>query len=261
MVSSKVILVTGASSGIGHASAEGLTMAGHKVYAASRTLPLCLDVRDEASVMACVERVTAAEGRLDALVHCPGVSLAGPIEETSIEEAKALFDTNFFGTVRMLNAVLPHMRARRAGRIVVVGSIGGLIGLPFIPFYSASKFALDGLIEALRIEVAPFGIQATVLHPGDTKTPIIARETVAARAAGGSIYDPAFRTATSKYDAYVRDGRRPEAVARDIERLLTMRRMPVRFISGMVTERLGVWLKPRVPSRMFEWIMRTVHGV
>jgi NAD(P)-dependent dehydrogenase (short-subunit alcohol dehydrogenase family) len=184
--SAVVVLVTGSSSGIGKAICDQLGGSGARVYGGSRLActprnwtSLNIDVTDDAAVQAAVGTVMGREGRIDALVSCAGVSLAGPIEDTSIEEAKWQFETNFYGTVRLIRAVLPGMRKQASGKIIVIGSIGGLIGLPYLGYYSAAKFALDGLVEALRTEIAPFGIQACVLHPGAFRTAMDANEVFA----------------------------------------------------------------------------------
>jgi NAD(P)-dependent dehydrogenase (short-subunit alcohol dehydrogenase family) len=141
-----------------------------------------MDVTDEASVQRAIDAVMAQEGRIDALVHCAGVSLAGAVEDATVEEGKHQFDTNYFGAVRVLRAVLPVMRRQRSGRVLVIGSIAGLIGLPFLGHYSASKFALDGLIQAMRFEVAPFGIEVCLVHPGDYCTAISANQILSVNA-------------------------------------------------------------------------------
>ena len=175
--SAAVVLVTGCSSGVGKAICDQLAASGMTVYGGSRTpctpsqwTHVPLDVTEQSSVDAAVAEVLRRESRLDALIACAGVGLAASLEDTEDDEARRHFDTNFFGTARMIRAVLPAMRKQSSGKIMVIGSIGGLIGLPFVPYYSASKFALDGLVEALRGEVAPFGIQATIIHPGDLNT-------------------------------------------------------------------------------------------
>ena len=215
-----------------------------------------MDVTDEASVERAVGEVMRREGRIDALVHCSGVSLAGSFEDTTVEEAKRQFDTNFFGAVRVMRAVLPVMRKQGAGKILVIGSIGGLIGLPYIGYYSASKFALDGLVEALRMEVKPFGIEATVVHPGDFNTQISANQVLCGNAGAQSAYDVICRRTIEIYDAAVRRARPADVVARRIERLLARRRLPVRSVLGTPSEVMGVWLKSTLPSRSFEYLFR-----
>jgi NAD(P)-dependent dehydrogenase (short-subunit alcohol dehydrogenase family) len=259
-----VVLVTGCSSGIGQACCERLAAGGRRVYGASRTscaparwTYLPIDVADEASVQAAVAEIMRREGRIDAVVHCAGVSLAGAIEDTTVEEAKHEFDVNFFGVVRVVRAVLPVMRRQASGRILVIGSIGGLIGLPFIGYYSASKFALDGLVEALRLEVEPFGIEAAIVHPGDFHTAISANQILCRDAGNNPAYGEACRRTVEIYDANVRRAPPADMVARRVERLLGQRRrLPVRSIVGSPTEVLGVWLKSVLPSRSFEYIFR-----
>src|SRR3989449_1777981 len=157
---SQTVLVTGASSGIGQAIAQLLTERGFNVYGTSRKPTgklIPLDVRSDDSVRACIDRV----GPIDVLVNNAGYSLMSAAEETSIDEAKAQLETNFFGAVRMVNAVLPAMRKAGAGKIINIGSLAGITAIPFSAFYTASKFAIDGYSEALWHEVRPFGIHVT----------------------------------------------------------------------------------------------------
>jgi NAD(P)-dependent dehydrogenase (short-subunit alcohol dehydrogenase family) len=257
-----VVLVTGCSSGIGKACCDRLAD-GRRVYGASRTpcaaeawTYVAMDVTDDASVERAVEEVVRREGHIGALVHCAGISLAGAFEDTTVEEAGRQFDTNFFGTVRVVRAVLPVMRRQGAGKIIVIGSIGGLIGLPYIGYYSASKFALDGLMQALRMEIKPFGIEATVVHPGDFNTAISTNQIVCRNAGAGSAYDAACQRTIDIYDTGVKQARSADVVARRIESLLSRRRLPVRSVLGSPTEVLAVWLKSVLPARGFEYLFR-----
>ena len=147
----EVVLITGASSGIGKVCAEFLSQRGYGVYRASRSLPddlskgtICMNVDEDEAVSSAIERLVQKEGRIDCVVNCAGFGIAGAVEDTSIEEAKAQLETNFFGVLRVCKAVLPLMRQQRSGLIVNVSSIAGLVSLPFQGFYSASKFALEG---------------------------------------------------------------------------------------------------------------------
>jgi NAD(P)-dependent dehydrogenase (short-subunit alcohol dehydrogenase family) len=268
-----VALVTGSSSGIGRAVADRLAAAGWTVYGGSRRgtggaaapeggrpwMPVTLDVTSDASVGAAIGSLLATEGRIDAVVHCAGISVAGAIEDVSVAEAERQLATNYFGTIRVLQAVLPGMRQARQGRLIIVGSIGGLIGLPFIGHYSASKFALDGMVQALRIEIAPFGIEATILHPGDIQTDISANQIEGTRTGPQSAYHERFKATIAAYDKAVTEARKPDVVAAAVARLLMRRRLPPRVIVGTPNELAGVGLKALLPARLFEVIIRKTY--
>lgn len=264
----RVVLVTGSSSGLGKACCDRLARdQANRVYGASRTptagegwTHVAMDVTDDASVAAAVATVVEKEGRLDGIVHCAGNSLAGPIEDTRIDEVKHQFDTNYFGAVRLVRAALPVMRKQGRGHIIMIGSIGGLIGLPFLAHYSASKFALDGLVEALRTEVEPLGIQATVVHPGDFNTALGSNRMHCADTKPGTAYYERFRKIVAFYDAAEHNGGSPDQVARKVELLLSKRQLPVRVVVGSTLEIAGVWAKSLLPGRSFEFIFRKAHS-
>ncbi len=184
MAQQRVAVVTGASSGIGAAVAGRLAAAGFRVFGASRRAPadaadgiehVTIDVDDDSSVRGGVADVLRDAGRIDVLVNNAGYLCAGAVEEISIADAKAQFETNYFGVVRMTSAVLPGMRDRRRGHIITVSSLAGLVPVPYWGQYNASKFAVEGLMETLRHEVRPFGIQVAMVEPGNIKTPFYAR--------------------------------------------------------------------------------------
>ena len=265
--SAQVVLVTGCSSGIGKEICEELGTAGMRVYGASRSTCTprlwtyqSMDVTDEAAVLAVVDEIVRREGRIDAVVTCAGISLAGSVEDTSLAEAQRQLDTNFYGTVRVIRAVLPIMRKQRSGKLVVIGSIGGLIGLPYIAYYSAAKFALDGLVEALRTEVEPFGIQATIVHPGDFDTQLGVNRTYSAQAQTQSAYRDAFEKRCAFYAAQENKAPPPKAVAHKVKKILLLRSLPVRVIVGSPLEKLGVLAKALLPSRIFELVLRIAYA-
>ncbi|MES3010051.1 MAG: oxidoreductase [Pseudomonadota bacterium] len=177
----KIALVTGASSGIGQATAETLAKAGYVVYGTSRRggdaggrsfEMLSLDVTSDESVDAAVQKLVQREGRIDLLVNNAGFGVApAGAEESSIAQAKAIFDTNFFGIVRMTRAVVPHMRAHGAGRIVNIGSVLGFLPMPYGALYAATKHAVEGYSESLDHELRTWGIRVSVIEPAYTKTP------------------------------------------------------------------------------------------
>jgi NAD(P)-dependent dehydrogenase (short-subunit alcohol dehydrogenase family) len=180
MTNSKVVLVTGVSSGIGRATAERFAKQGCVVFGTVRNVQRAqatpgvdlieMDVRDETSVQRAVQGIVAKARRIDVLVNNAGGTLVGAIEETSIAEAQALFDTNVFGALRTSQAVLPHMRAQRSGRIINVSSVLGFLPAPYMGLYSATKHAIEGLSETLDHEVRNFGVRVVLVEPSYTKT-------------------------------------------------------------------------------------------
>ncbi len=276
----KVVLVTGASAGIGRAIATGLAAAGWSVVGASRRgtagegwTGLVMDVDDDGSVAAGARSVIDRYGRIDALVTCAGWGLAGAVENTPIAEAKAQLETLFWGTVRPVQAVLPAMRANKSGRIVLFSSIGGVIGLPFQAFYSASKFAIEGWGEALAYEVEPFGIKVTLVQPGNFRTGFTEnRRTVVsptgagapgagARQDGGDAYGAATSKAVGVMERDEQNGPPPESVAKAVRKVLESSRPPRRVSVGKASERAGLVAKKALPFSVFQAVARGSLGV
>ena len=262
------VLITGASAGIGRACAEALQAAGWAVTGASRrgTVPagctgLVMDVDDDASVLDGISGVITREGRIDALVAAAGWGVAGAAEYTTLAEAKAQFETNFWGCVRVVQAVLPQLRAQRGGRIVLISSIGGVIGIPFQAYYSASKFALEGFAESVAYEVAPFGVHITLVQPGNIATEFTARRVVAAGAASDTAYAAAMTKAISLMERDEANGAPAEQVADVVERVLSARRPPRRISVGKAGERAGLAAKRLLPFRVFEAAAKGSLGV
>jgi len=180
MSSSKVVFVTGVSSGIGRATAEQFARLGCKVFGSVRDIRKAqaipevefveMDVRDDASVKQAIDVIVGKSKRIDVLVNNAGGTLLGSVEETSIAEAQALFDTNVFGTLRTTQAVLPHMRQQRSGRIINVSSVLGFLPAPYMGLFSASKHAIEGMSETLDHEVRKFGVRVVLVEPSYTKT-------------------------------------------------------------------------------------------
>jgi NAD(P)-dependent dehydrogenase (short-subunit alcohol dehydrogenase family) len=263
------VLITGASAGIGRACAGALQAAGWAVTGASRrgTVPagctgLVMDVDDDESVRAGVAGVLERHGRIDALVAAAGWGLAGAVEQCPVDEAQAQLETNFWGCVRVVQQVLPAMRARGGGRIVLVSSIGGLIGIPFQAFYTASKFALEGFGEALGYEVEPFGVRVTLVEPGNIKTDFTAsRRTPATAAAAGPPYGPAFAKALGVMEHDEANGAPAAEVAAVVRRVLQAPRPPRRVSAGKPAERMGLVAKRLLPFRVFEAAAKGPLGV
>lgn len=293
-----VLLVTGASAGIGRACAERLHHAGWSVFGASRRgtstggwQPVVMDVDDDDSVADAMSGLTADRGetrpfgmlgssgvlgptgvvgpseeaggharRLDGLVACAGWGLAGPVEDTPIADARAQLETNFWGTVRVVQHALPIMRRRRRGRIVLMSSIGGVVGLPFQAFYSASKFALEGYAEALAYEVAPFGIDVTLVEPGNVATEFTERRRRVRQPSGATAYAAAAKAIDTMAEDEV-NGVEPDRVAAVVQRVLEARRPPRRVSVGRLDERVGVIGKRLLPFRVFERAARGSLGL
>src|SRR2546427_10181365 len=236
----KVAFVTGASSGIGRATAALLAGSGYRVFGAARNIAgvkpipnvefLQLDVRDDESVKEAVRSLLSRAGRIDALVNNAGYTLIGSLEETSIEEAKQLFETNFFGVLRMSRAVLPIMREQGYGRIANIGSVAGFLPMPYQGIYAASKHALEGYSESLDHEVRQFGIRVSVIEPGFTQTNIaqnaqLAGQAIAAYAAERGRVGDVVRESTT-------NGEDPVKVAAIVLEALTTRSPRLRYLAG-----------------------------
>jgi len=278
----QVILVTGASAGIGRACADRLAdpgkAPGRVVVGASRRgtssgswSSLVMDVDRDDSVTEGVAAVLADHGRIDAVVACAGWGLAGPVEHTPIAEAKAQLETNFWGTVRLVQAVLGSMRTQGGGRIVLMSSIGGVVAIPFQAFYSASKFALEGYAEALAYEVAPFGVQVTLVEPGNVRSEFTARrrtvgvggpdDTTSSGDDGEDPYARAVQRAIGVMEADEADGVSADVVARVVERVLERRRPPRHVSVGKWDERVGIMARRLLPYRVFEQAAKGSLGV
>ncbi|HSO99633.1 MAG TPA: SDR family NAD(P)-dependent oxidoreductase [Solirubrobacteraceae bacterium] len=243
----QVVLITGCSTGIGRATAVRLAAAGHTVYATARrpeTLtelrdagcrPLALDVTDEASMQAAVTTVTEAHGAVGVLVNNAGYSQSGAVETVRPESLRRQFETNVFGLVRMCQLVLPGMREHHRGRIVNVSSMGANFTFPGGGVYHATKYAVEALSDALRFEVAGFGIGVTIVQPGLIRTEFAATAGESIQGGEGDGPYAAFNAQVAKTtaDAYERGplarlGGDPDAVARAIEKALAARRAPIR---------------------------------
>jgi NAD(P)-dependent dehydrogenase (short-subunit alcohol dehydrogenase family) len=265
----KIVLITGASAGIGQAIADRLAAADWTVIGASRRgtssgswRGMVMDVDDDQSVANGVAEVMSDHGRLDAVVAGAGWGLAGAAEQTPIAEAKDQLETNFWGAVRVVQAALPVMRVQGAGRVILISSIGGVIGIPFQAFYSASKFAMEGYGEALAYEVAPLGIDVTLVQPGNVRTDFTAsRRDVKPPGGGADPYAAAVAKAVSLMARDEQNGAAPEAVAAVVQRILDARRPPRRVSVGKAGERIGIVAKRLLPYRVFEKAAKSSLGV
>jgi NAD(P)-dependent dehydrogenase (short-subunit alcohol dehydrogenase family) len=257
---SKVILITGASSGIGKEIAALLTEKGCRVYGTSRTLRkddrypyemITLDVLKIATIEAAVKLIIEKEGRLDVLVNNAGMGITGPIEETPTDEIRAVFNTNLFGAIDMMKAVLPQMRKQKAGIIINITSIAGYMGLPFRGFYSATKGALELVSEAMSMEVKSFGIRVINAAPGDFATNI----------AAGRYHTPVFENSSYKeasqinldlMNAHVHSGKNPKEMAKKVYQIINTKNPRIHYKIGGYMEKFSVVLKRLLPDKTYE---------
>jgi NAD(P)-dependent dehydrogenase (short-subunit alcohol dehydrogenase family) len=244
-MTTKVAIVTGASSGIGEAAARRLARAGFTVYGAARRTDrlaalasdgiraLPLDLTDDASVVAAVDQVLAEQGRIDVLVNNAGYGSYGAVEDVPMDEARRQFEVNVFGLARLAQLVMPTMRAQRSGRIINITSMGGKFAMAFGGWYHATKFAVEGLSDAMRQELSPFGVDVVVIEPGAIKTEWagIAMGS-AVEVSGSGAYGDRVTQGIGRMDTG-RFGSQPEVVAKAIERAATARRPRTRYAVGM----------------------------
>ncbi len=255
----KKILITGVSSGFGEATAHYLHTKGYSVIGTSRSPDkiaapykvVKLDVTNPEQIRTVVQKIDG----IDILMNNAGYALAGPAESTTYEEAKNQMDTNFYGPVELIKQVLPGMRERGGGLIVNISSIGGLMGLPFQSQYCASKFALEGFTEAIRMELKPFNIDVVNINPGDFKTGITANRLITKSMS--DTYLSKFNKALKNFEKDEQNGSDPELVVKKIEKLISGTSRPkVRYLVGQPVQKLAVYLKRWLGSRIFEKILR-----
>ena len=205
--------------------------------------------------------VLGEQGRIDALVNNAGAGYAGALEDTSLEEARAQFETNFFGMHRLCRAVLPAMRAQRGGGIVNMSSLGGFVSVSFQGFYCASKFAVEAYSEALRMEVRPFGIHVSMIEPGDYATGFTASRRMVAGAGGGSAYAERCRRAVEQMaqDESGNTGIGP--VMRKVLAVLEASNPGLRNPVASAVQRVLVALRPVMPESVFKYVMMSTYGI
>ena len=270
----RVAIVTGASSGIGEAVARALHVQGFRVYGAARRVDRMsalaeagievrpLDVTDDASMVAFVDAVIAERGRIDVLVNNAGYGSYGALEDVPMDEARRQFEVNVFGLARLTQLVLPHLRARGSGRIINISSMGGKIYEPLGSWYHATKFAVEGLSDSLRMELAPLGIQVVVIEPGAIKTEWagISAESVRQRSADGP-YAQQARQVAAVLDAGSGEtarGSAPSVVADAVVKAATASRPRTRYVVGLGAKPMLLARKV-LPDRGFDRVMRLIY--
>jgi NAD(P)-dependent dehydrogenase (short-subunit alcohol dehydrogenase family) len=270
----KVALVTGGSSGIGECAVRELIDAGFTVYTAARRVermqPLAdagahvfeMDVTDDESMVSGVKRILAEQGRIDVLVNNAGYGSYGAVEDVPIDEARRQFEVNVFGLARLTQLVTPPMREQGAGRIINISSIGGKFYEPFGAWYHATKFAVEGFSDSLRLELRPFGIHVVIIEPGPilTEWSEIARDSLLERS-GGTAYGKYARRAHKVLTEFDKPGRasKPEAVARKIRKAAIAKRPAPRYPVGRGA-RMITGSRDHLPDRFFDQVVSRMYG-
>lgn len=265
----KVVFITGISSGFGKSTAEYLAQKGHVIYGTSRKSMegsnqiniLKADVTDVASVKSAVETVIMKEGRIDILINNAGMGISGPIEFSSNEDIKLQMDTNFMGMVNVIQSVLPTMRKQGSGTILNISSIGGLMGLPYQGFYSASKFAIEGLIEALRMELKSFHIKVVVIRPGDFYTSFTSNRKIDADLFKDNPYGQQFRKTMSIIETDERGGMKPEYLAHKLYKIIEQKNPRPAYVIATLEQKFAVVLKTLIPDSWFSGILGSHYGI
>ena len=261
--SPKVVLITGGSSGIGKSIGEYLSDRNFKVYGTSRNpqnqtnskFPLvALDVTKVETIKDAVASILEKEGRIDVLLNNAGVGITGPLEETPDIEIKRAFDTNYFGPLNVIKAVLPHMRKQGAGLIINITSIAGYMGLPYRGIYSASKGALELTTEAFRMELKDFNIQMTNVAPGDFATNIAAGR-FHAPVIKGSPYETSYERTLNIMNDHVNHGKDPQEMAKAIYKIINTKNPRGHYKVGEPLQKFSIALKRILPDKVYEKIL------
>lgn len=269
----EIVLITGGSSGIGAETAKVLAMAGMKVYAGSRRgtapddcdcseniIPLVMDVNDEQSVESAVNCIIEKEGHIDALISNAGNGIAGPIEQTTIEEGKYQFETCFWGMHRTIRAVLPYMRSNKFGRIITVSSVAAVVPIPYQAFYSSVKSAVLTYSKALSIELKPFGIQCCSVLPGDTKTGFTAsRKMIKSASDTTSPYYEISQRSVARMEHDEQSGMPAARIGNAILRQLRSRRMTITS-TPRIDYYAAVSLSGFLPDRFILWVVGKLYS-
>lgn len=256
----KTVFITGASSGIGKAIGEHLTAKGYKVFGTSRNperisgLPFTLvkmDVNDVDSIESAIDEVISKAQKIDVLINNAGVGITGPIEETPEEEMKKAFDTNLFGPINVIKAVLPYMRNQGEGRILNITSIAGYMGLPYRGIYSATKAAFEITMEAMRMEILQFGIKMSNVAPGDFATNI-ASGRYHSPVIKGSPYEQVYGKTLQLMNEHVDSGEDPMKMAKAVYKIINTANPKIHYKIGSPLQKFSIVLKRILPDKTYE---------
>ena len=262
----KVILITGASSGFGKATAQLLSDQGYIVYGTSRkpyqlssVHMLVMDVRQRLSIQQAVEQIITEQGHIDVLINNAGVGIGGSLELATPDEIDLQIDTNFGGCVRMCQAVLPYMRQQRKGQIINFSSIGGIMGLPYQGYYSASKFAIEGFSEALSAETKRFGISVSIIEPGDFSTHFTASRCNSQATLQDADYGPIFQQTLSLIEKEENGGLKPEILSKKILKIIQSKHPKLRYPVANIEQLSSIFVKKLVSGNIFVNILRKYY--
>lgn len=262
----KVALVSGASSGVGEALAPLMAKAGYRVYGLSRrsvdlagVTALPADLNETDSLQAAIDHLIATSGRLDVVMHCAGIGGAGPVEQMPLAEAKRIMDTNFWGTFALAQACLPHLLAAPAGRLLVMGSIGGYMGIPFRSAYCASKGALLNLVESLRLEVSGSALQVSCICPGDMATNSIATQYRMPYPEVHERYRKRYQAADEGMANKVDHGMDALFVAQKMLAIAEQKRLDGQYIIGPFVQQISPMAKRLLPGNWWEKLLGSYY--
>lgn len=266
----KVILVTGASSGLGLASANALSTKGHTVYGTSRSInrlknavfnAIEMDVTDDNSVNTAIEKIIKAEGKIDVLVNNAGNGITGPLYAMPVESARKQFEVNFFGVVRVSSALLPGMIERKQGLVINISSLAGLFGLPYQGLYSASKFAMEGYSESLRMELKNTGVKVTVVNPGDFKTEFTGNREKLPFTLNNPQLKKEFEAAVAAMEKDESIGADPDKLAAQVCKIIERSKPAHNYLVGAIGQTIVPKLKSVLPGSLFVKLMNDHYGI
>ncbi|WP_428328111.1 SDR family oxidoreductase [Mucilaginibacter sp.] len=266
----KVILVTGASSGIGLACATALQAKGHTVYGSARDVnrlksvsfkPIQLDVTDDASVNAAIDKIIKAEGKIDVLVNNAGNGVTGPAYAMPVDFAKKQFEVNFFGVVRVSSAVLPKMIAAKKGLVVNISSLAGLFGLPYQGMYSASKYAVEGYSQSLRMELKNTGIKIALINPGDFKSDFTQNREKVPFPIKNEMLEKEYNAAVAAMEKDESIGASPDLIGKKLCQIVDASSPAHRYLVGAIGQTIVPTLKAILPGGLFEKLMNDHYGI
>ncbi|MET0243639.1 MAG: oxidoreductase [Flavitalea sp.] len=265
----KTVLVTGASSGIGKATAKYLSQNNYIVYGAARRTnkleelsafgvkPITLDVTDDKSIVECVSKINHEVGGIDILINSAGLGSYGALEDVPFEEARNQMEINLFGAARLIQLVLPGMRAKQSGKIINLSSVGGKVALPMGSWYHASKFAIEGLSDSLRNEVKQFGIDVVVVEPGGTKTEMM--EIGGAdleRVSGKTGYSKLAKALIKSYSNMEKNSSEPIVIAKVIKKAIEASNPRTRYVAGAMAKPM-LTMRKLLSDKMFDKLLRS----